>query len=214
MQEIVIVSPLRCRVWSMHGRMEEYITEASCREEIQSMREHGQLVPAVGRPLRDDSTYEIEVICGTRRLFAARCLNIDLRVEMRELTDREAFVLVDLENRQRRDLSAYERGRHFACWLATEHFKSQDELAKVLRISASQVSRLLKLAKLPSVIVDAFSDPVDICEKWGQDLHSACGNPSVRPRIIARARTLGAKATRPSARAVYEQLIGASHRQH
>ena len=193
-------------MWEQHGRMEEYITEVSCKDEIQSMQEHGQIVPAIGRRLPSGSTHDVEIICGARRLFAARHLNIEIAVEMRELNDREGIVLFDIENRQRRDWSAYERGRSFAGWLSAGHFESQEVLARSLRISASQVSRLLKIAKLPAVVVAAFAEPAQICEMWGIELYDACENPKSRSRIIERARVLTARTTVLSAREIFDQL--------
>ena len=143
MAEIVDISAFRCRVWDQHGRMEEYVTEASCREEMRSMEQHGQLIPAIGRRVHNDTAFDVEIICGSRRLFVARQLNILLRVELKTLTDHEAVVFLDMENRQRKDWSAYERGRSFARWLGSGIFESQESIADVLGMSASQVSRLL-----------------------------------------------------------------------
>jgi len=206
MHEITRISPFRCRLWDQHGRMEELISEENCREEIQSMRDHGQLVPILGRRLGDTHSHELEIICGARRLFAAKCLNIEVLVEIRQLTDREAIVMFDVENRLRREWSAYERGRSFARWLSAGMFSSQDDIARALNISTSQVSRLLKMSKLPSIVVEAFSDPSEICENWGLDLHSVCSDPERRPKLIARARAL-AKADKRVPRDTFALLM-------
>jgi ParB family chromosome partitioning protein len=207
MYKVVKVSPFRCRVWDQNGRMEEFVTDTSCKDEIESIQAYGQVVPAIGRRIRDDSTHDIEIICGARRLFAARQLNIDLAVQVRELSDREAIVVIDIENRQRRDLSAYEKGRSYARWLASGHFESQDDLARALKTSASQVSRLLKVAKLPSVVVDAFPNPTAICEMWALDLYAKCEDPDTRPQVLARARAFRSQTTRPCAREVFDELM-------
>jgi len=186
--------------------MEEFVTESSCKDEIQSMREYGQLIPVIGRRLQCEPSHDVEIICGARRLFAAQYLNINIAVELRELTDRESIVIVDVENRQRRDWSAYERGRSYSRWLAAGHFESQDELARAVRISPSQVSRLLKMARLPAVVIDAFPSPTDICESWGLDLYSACELAPSRSRVIARARSLKMHAEKVSPRDVFDHL--------
>jgi ParB/RepB/Spo0J family partition protein len=206
MPEVVKIDPFLCEVWEWHGRMEEYITVDSCKDEILSMQQHGQLVPAIGRRVSRNSSWIVEIICGVRRLYAARHLNIEIAVELREVSDREAIVLVDIENRLRRDWSAYERGRIFSKWMTAGHFESQDELARSLQISTSQVSRLLKLAKLPAVIVEAFADPSDICEAWGLHLHNACEKTESRSRIIGRARTLRLRSTPRVPRDVFAYL--------
>jgi ParB family chromosome partitioning protein len=207
MKEIRFVDPFRCRMWDLHDRLESDVTEDSCKEVIESVRKHGQIVPVLGRPLSGDLTHDIELIFGARRLFVARHLNAPLALELREISDCEGIVAMDIENRQRKDISPYERGRGYARWLRAGYFNSQEDIARGLDVSASQVSRLLKLARLPSVIVNAFSSTVDIREKWGLDLMEAWEDPQRRHAIAQRARAIGAMSERPAAQDVYEQLL-------
>ena len=146
--DVVVVSPFRCRMWALHDRIEDYLNEQTCREEIESFAKHGQLVPVLGRLLRGDPTHDIELIYGARRLFVARHLNSSLIVKLCEVSDRQALVAMDIENRQRQDISPYERGTSYARWLRTGHFKSQEEICRTLQISPAQVSRLLRIARL------------------------------------------------------------------
>jgi ParB family chromosome partitioning protein len=208
--QVISVSPFRCRMWPLHDRIEGHVTEENCRSEIDSFSKHGQLVPALGRVLRGDPDYDIELIYGARRLFVARHINKPLAVEVRELSDREAIVAMDIENRQRMDVTPYERGISYAHWLRAGHFQSQDEIARALKVSPSQVSRLLKLARLPSVVVGAFASPTEICEGWGLDLVEVLEDPQRRPTIVQKARSIGSAARRPSARAIYQQLMAAA----
>jgi ParB family chromosome partitioning protein len=205
--DIVRVNPFRCRMWPLHDRLGDYVTEQSCRAEIESFARYGQLVPALGRPLRDDPDCDVELIYGARRLFVAQHLNVPLYVELRELSDRQALVAMDIENRHRRDISAYERGVNYARWLRTKHFNSQDEIAHALKISTSQVSRLLKLAQLPAVIVNAFVSPLDIREGWGIELAKAWQDPQLRLLVAQRARALVNQTPRPGSLEVYQKLI-------
>ncbi len=209
MGKIQEVDPFRCRMWQLHDRLESQITVESCGAEIESTAKHGQLIPALGRRLENDPACSIELIYGARRLLVARHLNIPLRVEVRELCDREAIVAMDLENRVRRDLSPYERGMSFSRWLRAGKFQSQEELAQALRVSPSQVSRLLKLAHLPAVIVNAFRDPAEICEGWGLDLIAAIQDPKRRELTVRKARSLAGIQPRPQAGEVYRQLVSA-----
>jgi ParB family transcriptional regulator, chromosome partitioning protein len=210
MAEILSANPFRCRVWALHDRLEGYLTEESCRAEIESIAAHGQLVPVLGRRLRNDPDYDIELVYGARRLFIARHLNIKLIVEIRELTDIEAIVAMDIENRHRRDISPYERGLSYARWLRAGHFRSQDDLAKAMQMSKSQVSRLLSLARLPTVLVAAFESPGDICEAWGADLLNALDDPRRRDATIRQARAIASRVPHLPARAVYRTLMAAS----
>lgn len=206
-QVIVSVSPFKCRMWSLHDRAEEGITEESCREELLSFSRYGQLVPVLGRPLRNDPTHEIELIFGARRLFVARQLGIPLRVELRELSDRESIMAMDIENRQRHDVSAYERGTSYARWLREGHFGSQDEIASALQVSASQISRLLKIARLPPVVVNAFASPSHICEGWGLELAAALEDPQRRACALRAAREIARMPRRPPASEVCRRLL-------
>jgi ParB family transcriptional regulator, chromosome partitioning protein len=209
-QSLIAVNPFRCKVWDLHDRLEEQITEESCAAEIHSFEEHGQLVPALGRRLRKGSEHEIELICGARRLFVARLINKPLLVEVRDMSDRDAIIAMDMENRHRLDVSPYERGISYARWLRAGFFESQEDLARALNISASQVSRLLKLASLPSVIVNAFSSALEICEGWGVELADALQDPDKRHRTISEARFICASTPRPAGREVYRQLISSA----
>jgi len=202
---VVAVNPFRCRLWDLHDRLEDYITEETCKDEIESVASHGQLVPALARPLTGNKDYDVEIIFGARRLFVARHLNIPLNVELRPMTDQEAILVFDAEDRHREDISPYERALSYAQWLKAGYFASQEDLAKGLRISASQVSRLLKLTQLPSVVLTAFQSPLSIREVWAIDLYKKWTDPAVRPMMAHRARQLRSEIRSPEF--VYEQLI-------
>jgi len=210
MQKIISVNPFRCRMWALHDRFEAHVTEESCRAEIDSFERHGQLVPTLGRTLHGDPDYDVELIYGARRVFVARHINKPLLVELKEMSDREAVIAMDIENRQRADISPYERGMSYANWLSSGHFSSQDDIARALRVSSSRVSRLLRLARLPSVIVNAFTSPLDICETWGLDLIDAMDDPHRRQHTVLKARAIGGITPRPPAREVYQALLAAA----
>jgi ParB family chromosome partitioning protein len=197
-------------MWGLHDRLEGSVSEDSCRAEIQSFLKHGQLVPVLGRPLARDPDYDVELVFGARRLFVARHLRKDLLVEIREMSDRDGIIAMDGENRLRADISPYERGMSYARWLRCGQFKSQDELARTLMVSPAKISRLLKLASLPSVIVAAFSSPLDICESWGLALSTILCDPSRKQHTIDAARGIRATKQLLPAKQVYRSLLSAS----
>lgn len=207
MRSIMPVDPFKCRVWKLHNRHEDTINEQTCKAEIEAFVEHGQFVPALGRRLRDDPDHEIELIYGARRLFVARHLKRPLLVEVREVSDRDAFVAMHMENRLREDISPYERGLGYAQWLRTGVFKSQIEIAQTLNVSASQVSRLLRLARLPAVVVDAFRNSEEISENWGLELMDALEDPKRRAATIRTARALSSDSPRLAGRNVHRKLL-------
>jgi ParB family transcriptional regulator, chromosome partitioning protein len=210
MNAVCSVSPFRCCLWELHDRLESDITEATCQAEIESFSRHGQLIPALGRPLRGDPLHDVELICGARRLFAARYLNRPLLVELRELSDREAIVAMDIENRQRKDMSPYERGLGFDRWLRAGCFQSQEDIARALSLSPAQVSRLLKLARLPEAVVNSFESPLDLRERWGLDLADRCEDPRRRQALVRQAEFIRTLAPRPAAPEIYQQLVDSS----
>jgi ParB family chromosome partitioning protein len=212
-REVVSVDPFRCRLWPLHDRLQDQITEASCTAEIQSFGEHGQMIPVLGRSLRGDPQHDVELIYGARRLFAARFVRQPLLVELRELTDRDAIIALDLENRQRQDLSPYERGLSFAGWLRGGHFSSQEEMARALQVSTGHVSRLLKLVRLPSIVVNAFGSGAQIREAWGLELVDALSDPVRRQPVLRAARAITGAASRPPAAEVFGKLLTAGTRQ-
>lgn len=211
-KNVITVNPFDCRMWDLHDRLEGDITEETCKDEIESFSKHGQLVPVLGRPLLGDIRHKFELVYGARRLFVARHLNLSLLAEIRQMTDQDAIIAMDIENRQRMDVSPYERGRSYSRWLQAGYFASQDEVARALKISASQVSRLVKLAQLPCVIVEAFGKSSSICEGWGLDLIEALQDPERRKRTTQAARDICNSGASLPAREVYRRLLTASAR--
>jgi ParB family chromosome partitioning protein len=205
-----MMNPFRCRMWEFHDRLDAHISEATCRAEIASFGAHGQYVAVLGRSLKGEASHDVELITGARRLFVARHLNKPLAVDIRALSDKEALIAMDTENRLRKDISPYERALSYARWLRTDYFKSQDDIARALKISASQVSRVLKLAQLPAVIVEAFGNPTELRENWARSLLRRLEEPATRQALVDTARAIVAKKDRPSGKDVYRQLLTAS----
>lgn len=206
----VAVNPLRCRVWGLHSRLEESLTEESCRAEIASFAKHGQLIPAMGRRVRGDTEFDVELIYGARRLFVARHLNRPLLVELCEISDRDGIIAMDLENRLRQDVSAYERAVSYDRWLREGYFSSQRELASALHLSPPQVSRLIKLARLPTFVLGAFACTADIREVWGAEISSMLNDPEAERRISEAACRIAAMGSRPPASDIYKQIANAA----
>ena len=210
MPSFVAMNPFRCRMWEFHDRLEAHISEQTCRNEIESFSRHGQFVPVLGRSLHGDPSYEAELICGARRLFVAKLLNKPLAVELRTLSDREALIAMDTENRLRKDISPYERALSYSRWIRSGHFHSQNDIARALQISPSQVSRVLRLAQLPAIIVEAFDNPTEILEDWGTSLMARLEDPGTRHAVFEAARSIVAQSERHPAKEVYRQLLAAA----
>ncbi|HEY1890658.1 MAG TPA: ParB/RepB/Spo0J family partition protein [Steroidobacteraceae bacterium] len=207
----VTADPFRCRIWKLSDRLEEYVTESSCRDEIESVARDGQLIPAIGRPIENDPDFDIEVICGTRRLFVAQRLKIPLRVELRELTDRQAAVAAETANSLRKQTSPYERGVWLDNLIKQNLFRSPDEMARDLGITPTHVTRLLKFTELPAIVLGAFASPHDILESWAVELAQAWNDGRCRRLLATRAHALDKLTPRPPAVSIYEILMAARY---
>jgi ParB family transcriptional regulator, chromosome partitioning protein len=205
------VEPARCVLWQFHERFGEELNNESCRELIASIQRHGQRHPVLGRRLAGPRGSSIELIYGSRRLFAAAELGVKLLVDVRELNDRAGIVEMEIENRLRADVSPYERGMSYRRWLNARLFASQAELAKDLGLSEAQISRLLRYADLPAAVVGAFETVQSIREEWAVTLAKVCQDPSRRPLVLRRAREISQVERRYPAHVVFRRLVSGAH---
>ncbi|MBY5935663.1 ParB/RepB/Spo0J family partition protein [Tateyamaria omphalii] len=187
------VDPARCRMWERHNRDYALLTEDNCRDLIDGIRSQGQQeFPAIVRPV-DDEDYDFEVICGARRHFAVSWLRnnnytqFKYLVEARQLSDEEAFRLADIENRDREDISDYERALDYADAVARYYGGKQKAMAERLEVSQPWLSRYLQLAKLPQAIVDAFPNIREIRERNARELKPLLSQPDTSRAVLEEA---------------------------
>lgn len=212
MAQLVRISPFKCRMWALHDRLADECDSAATRQLLESIRQHGQKQPVLGRRLTPNSDgAEIELIYGARRLAAARELGVELLIELRDIDDHSALIEMDIENRLREDISPYERGLSYRSWLTQGLFATQSDLAREIGVSEAQISRLLRFAELPATVVSAFDSHRDIKEDWAGNLARFCKLPEHRDGIHRRARKLAAMACKPSPDDVYNHLISDGH---
>lgn len=190
------VDPARCRMWDRHNREYALLNEDNCRDLIDGIRSQGrQEFPAIVRT-SDDPDYDFEVICGARRHFAVSWLRANnytqfkYLVELRDLSDEEAFRLADIENRDREDISDYERAIDYADAVERYYGGKQKAMAERLEVSQPWLSRYLQLAKLPEEIVAAFASVRDIRERNARELKPLLGEAVVAERVLDAARTI------------------------
>ena len=191
------IDPARCRMWERHNRDYALLTEDNCRDLIDGIRSQGQQeFPAIVRPV-DDADYDYEVICGARRHFAVSWLRTNnytqfkYLVEARNLSDEEAFRLADIENRDREDISDYERALDYADAVARYYGGKQKSMAARLEVSQPWLSRYLQLAKLPEVIVSAFPSIRDLRERNARELKPLLAQPDTSRAVLEEAAAIG-----------------------
>ena len=191
-----LVDPARCRMWARHNRDYALLTEENCRDLIDGIKAQGQQeFPAIVRRLEGEA-HDFEVICGARRHFAVSWLRANnypqfrYLVEVRDLTDEEAFRLADIENRDREDISDYERAIDYAEAIRLYYGGSQKAMAERLEVSPPWLSRYLVLAKMPEEIVTAFASRRDIRERHARALKPLLGNPEQSSAVLEEAKFL------------------------
>ena len=193
------VDPARCRLWAEHNRDYAALDETRCSDLIESFKAQGrQEVPAIVRRVRGEADFDFEVICGARRHWTVTWLRAhnytDFRflVEVRELTDEEAFRISDLENRAREDLSDIERARDYLKALDRHYGGRQKDMAGRLNVSEAWLSRYLDLARLPPVLVAAFDSSHDLKIKHVTQLKPLLKPEERADRVLAEASAIAA----------------------
>lgn len=191
------VSPTTCRPWERHNRRYDLLNESNCADLIEGFKAQGkQEFPAIVRPLTDDSNHEFEIICGARRHWTTSWLNennypsFQFLIEVRDLSDEEAFRLADIENRDRADLSDYERAKDYLAALDLYYGGRQDRMAARIEASTTWLSRYLDLARLPEEVVSAYSDITQIKERHARDLKPFFKDQKARRRVLDCAKML------------------------
>ncbi|WP_282095347.1 ParB/RepB/Spo0J family partition protein [Epibacterium ulvae] len=188
------VDPARCKMWERHNRDYELLTPENCADLIEGIQQQNrQEFPAVVRRLQGEEDFDYEVICGARRHFAITWLRANnypqfkYLIEVRDMSDEEAFRLADIENRDRADISDYERAKDYAAAVKLYYGGKQKTMAQRLQVSEAWLSRYLFLAKLPDEIVAAFPSSNDIKELHARALKPFLAQPKAREEMLSRA---------------------------
>ena len=191
------VDPARCRMWDRHNRNYALLTPENCADLIEGIQQQGkQEFPAIVRRITGEDGVDYEVICGARRHYAVSWLRennypqFKYLIEVRDLTDEEAFRLADIENRDRADISDYERACDYAAAVKLYYGGKQKDMAQRLQVSEAWLSRYLFLAKLPEEIVAAFPSSNDIKELHARTLKPFLAQPSARDALLERGQWL------------------------
>lgn len=197
------VDPDLCRMWGRHNRDYALLNEENCRDLIDGIRAQGkQEFPAIVRRLKGDGRHAYEVICGARRHFAVTWLRANnypqfkYLIEARDLSDEEAFRLSDIENRDREDISDFERARDYSEAIRLYYSGKQKAMAARLEVSEGWLSRYLTLAKLPKEVVSAFASIRDLRELHARTIKPLLANPRDREAVLAEARSIATQQVR------------------
>lgn len=151
------------------------IDDESMMDTVQSIREHGILLPLIARPMPDG---KYEIVSGHRRSHAGKLAGLEtVPVIVRELDDDAAVILMVDSNLQRENILPSERAFAFKMKLeAMKHQgqrldltcsqvgnklqgkKSSEILAEQLGQSKNQIFRFIRLTELLPELLDLVDD--------------------------------------------------------
>jgi ParB family chromosome partitioning protein len=109
-------------------------------------------------------------------------------VWLEELGDRALFEIMDRENRERADLSAYEQGIMYQRALEEQLFPTQRQLAEGIGVSHTWVRKALLVAQLPEAVVECFRSPLEISFRHAEQITTAMEQD--RRSVLKRAEKL------------------------
>ncbi len=191
-----LVDPDRCKMWERHNRRYDLLNEQRCTDLIEGFKSQGkQEFPAIVRRLKDDPDYDYEVVCGARRHWTVSWLRnnnypqFKFLVEVRNLTDEEAFRLSDIENRDKEDISDYERAQDYKSALDA-YYQTQKQMAERLEVSETWLSQYLDLAKLPTEVVECYYSITDIKTQHARDLKPLMKDKRTLSKLIDEAKLI------------------------
>lgn len=153
-----------------HGRFRDrhdlgFKDEAFAALKVEIEATNGNVLPILVRPIADQG-YEYEVVWGHRRHQACVELGLPVTAVVRELSDREAVLLMSAENSSRKDLTQFEKARKYEVWISEGVFESMAEIAQAERVDKGTISRYMAINKLPATVVERIADPRTITGLW------------------------------------------------
>jgi len=190
---VFLVDPEKCRMWEHHNRNYNELDKQKCGSLMKSIFIEGvQKFPAIVRELTNDPDYEYEVICGARRHWSIMQLRksgykkFQYLIDVRELSDEEAFRISDIENRQRVDISHYERAKDYLSALG-KYYSSQKKMARELGVKEAWLSRYLDIARLPPEIINCFQKKNEILPVHAKKLKKAMKLVGAKSEVLKQA---------------------------
>jgi ParB family chromosome partitioning protein len=182
--------PKRIRAWAGHNRDYDALSKERCADLIEGFRRADQQFAAIVRTVQNSEDFDYEFICGARRHWTANYLQRDLLIEVRNIDDRAAFLLQDIENRDREDISDYERACDYAKALPVYFEGKKSHMAEQLQIDSGNFNRLLALVDLPRDIVDAYADIRELVVHHGNLYTKFLKESDAKKRVLVAAKKL------------------------
>jgi ParB family chromosome partitioning protein len=135
----------------------EKIDRQELEELAESIRENGFIQPVVVRKAGDNG---YEMVAGSRRLMVAKSLGLsEIPTLIKELNDKDTFLIAITENLQRKNLNPIEQAKAFKK-LMDQFELTQQEVGEILGKDRSSIANNLRLLNLPAPIQEALAQGV------------------------------------------------------
>ncbi|WP_323039533.1 plasmid partitioning protein RepB [Gemmobacter sp.] len=146
-------------------------SDADVADLAESIRQHGQQVPIMVRPLADQPG-RYRIVYGRRRLRALRLIGVAAKALVRTLSDEQAIVAQGQENSQRLDPSFIEKAL-FAAELGSAGYEPA-VILDALAIDKPMLSRMNKVAReIPEAVAQLIGPAHGIGRRRWEDLADA-----------------------------------------
>lgn len=195
---LIHVDPARIRPGPLNPRSRERLEALAGGTLASSLRQAGQAMPCLARPLKGDPDHDVELIAGARRhhemlLRAQAGEDVKVAVVLLDpaLDDVAAAKLADAENNGRASLSEYERACFVAKCLDAVFDGDTERLRKEFGLTPTRLSRLRNLAGWPIELVSAFG-PHAITQQDVSALQGRLRGPK-REALLTAAVAIGAE---------------------
>ncbi|MGY9049577.1 hypothetical protein P775_02820 [Puniceibacterium antarcticum] len=143
-------------------------TDADVAQLAASIKQHGQQVPIMVRPIADKPGH-YKIIYGRRRLRALQTLGLSAKALVRSLSDQEAILAQGQENSQRLDPSFIEKAL-FAAGLVESGYE-QAVILDALAVDKPMLSRMTKVARaIPETVIQLIGSAHGIGRRRWEDL--------------------------------------------
>lgn len=161
-----------------HSKLANRISENFAGEEFETLKADIYLVgknvtPIKVRRVQRNDGVDYEIVYGHRRHAACKQLGIPVIALVEEMDDREHFLQMEMENRSKKNLSAWEQGLMYETALSLGLFPSNKQLAEACRLDVGLVGKALRIFRLPAQVVEAFASPLHIQFAYAKPLGDA-----------------------------------------
>lgn len=164
------IATQQCVIWPKNNRIELTRNDEDLEALIESIKQSGQAIPGLVMPSSSQGVFE--VIYGSRRFAACKAAGLDFYAYILEepISEKEALILMNLENSERKDISVYEKALSYKSWLESNIFKNTEELSAAIGVTRFTVSRIMQILELPELVRSAFNSPTEIKSDWVLEL--------------------------------------------